>query len=161
MKALSVKYPWSSAILHAGKDVENRGWETRFRGRVLIHTGKQPDNQVLNHPRWSNWLLRKGALAPNWPMGAIAGTVEVYDCQPGDMCQLEWANGSEWAWLLREPRIFREPVPYRGALGLFDVPDDVVAEALASELDPVAYHQWARAQRTDRVLDPRVDGRLD
>ena len=35
--ALSIRQPWAWLILHAGKDVENRTWPTKFRGPVFIH----------------------------------------------------------------------------------------------------------------------------
>lgn len=38
--ALSIRQPWAYLIIHAAKDVENRDWPTRYRGRVLIHAGK-------------------------------------------------------------------------------------------------------------------------
>ena len=28
MKALTIKQPWAWAIIHAGKDIENRDWVT-------------------------------------------------------------------------------------------------------------------------------------
>lgn len=34
MKALSIRQPWAWLILHAGKDIENRVWQTRFRGEL-------------------------------------------------------------------------------------------------------------------------------
>jgi hypothetical protein len=42
MRALSIRQPWAWAILHAGKDIENRDWKPgnparRFRGSFLIH----------------------------------------------------------------------------------------------------------------------------
>jgi hypothetical protein len=40
MKVLSIRQPWSWAIIHAGKDIENRTWHTNFRGEFLIHAGK-------------------------------------------------------------------------------------------------------------------------
>ncbi len=39
MKALSVRQPFAWAIVHGGKDVENRSWATSYRGPVLIHAG--------------------------------------------------------------------------------------------------------------------------
>jgi hypothetical protein len=36
IKALSVRQPWAHAILHLGKDVENRSKPTRVRERILI-----------------------------------------------------------------------------------------------------------------------------
>ncbi|WP_206002040.1 ASCH domain-containing protein [Paraburkholderia aromaticivorans] len=39
MKALSIRQPWAWLIVKGHKDIENRTWSTRFRGRVLIHAG--------------------------------------------------------------------------------------------------------------------------
>ena len=35
--ALSLRQPWLHAVLHLGKDVENRTWRSGFRGRVVLH----------------------------------------------------------------------------------------------------------------------------
>jgi len=40
MKALSVRQPWAWLIAHGLKPVENREWETHYRGPVLIHASK-------------------------------------------------------------------------------------------------------------------------
>src|SRR5215831_19333618 len=45
MKALSIRQPWAWAIIHGGKDIENRDWKPnnpgrRFRGQFLIHASK-------------------------------------------------------------------------------------------------------------------------
>jgi hypothetical protein len=37
VKVLSIRQPWAWAILEAGKRVENRSWNTKFRGEFLIH----------------------------------------------------------------------------------------------------------------------------
>lgn len=43
MKALSVRQPWAWLIVNGYKDIENRSWNTKFRGPVLIHaSSKQP-----------------------------------------------------------------------------------------------------------------------
>jgi hypothetical protein len=39
MKAITVRQPWAWAIINAGKDIENRTWNTNFRGRVAIRAG--------------------------------------------------------------------------------------------------------------------------
>ena len=46
MPALSIRQPWAWAILHAGKDIENRSWRTAFRGEVLIHAGLRPECEM-------------------------------------------------------------------------------------------------------------------
>ncbi len=40
MKALSLTRPWPWIILHLGKRIENRSWETEYRGPVLLHAAK-------------------------------------------------------------------------------------------------------------------------
>jgi len=40
VKALSVRAPWWWAILHLGKDIENRDWSTNYRGKIYLHAGK-------------------------------------------------------------------------------------------------------------------------
>jgi hypothetical protein len=42
MKAMSIKQPWVHAILHEGKDIENRSWQRSFRGWVVIHASAKP-----------------------------------------------------------------------------------------------------------------------
>lgn len=37
LKALSIRQPWAWLIVHGHKDIENRSWNTSFRGEFLIH----------------------------------------------------------------------------------------------------------------------------
>jgi hypothetical protein len=41
VKALSIRQPWTYAIQHLGKRVENRTWPTPYRGKLLLHAGKK------------------------------------------------------------------------------------------------------------------------
>jgi hypothetical protein len=43
MKAISVRQPWADAIVWHGKTIENRTWNTGYRGPLLIHAAKLPD----------------------------------------------------------------------------------------------------------------------
>lgn len=45
MKALSINQPWAWAIVNNWKGVENRDWNTKFRGEFLIHAGKKFDDE--------------------------------------------------------------------------------------------------------------------
>ena len=45
MKALTIKQPWAYLIIHGGKDIENRTWRTKYRGRILIHAAKADDKK--------------------------------------------------------------------------------------------------------------------
>jgi hypothetical protein len=44
MKALIIKQPWVHAILHEGKNIENRSWRPDFRGWLALHASAQPDS---------------------------------------------------------------------------------------------------------------------
>lgn len=43
--ALSVKQPWAALVVSGRKTIEIRSWGTRFRGPVLIHASKIPDDR--------------------------------------------------------------------------------------------------------------------
>lgn len=112
MKALSIRQPWAWAILHGGKDVENRSWRTQHRGSLLIHAGARED------PDARGQLLAIGLEVPDTlPLGGIVGVVDVVDCVRGH--ESPWAINGEWHWLLARPRV----VPFRalpGRLKLFE-----------------------------------------
>ncbi len=46
MKALSLRQPWAFAVVHLGKSIENRRWNTAFRGDFLIHAAVWPGDVV-------------------------------------------------------------------------------------------------------------------
>lgn len=41
MKALSIRQPWAWLIVQGYKDIENRSWNTKYRGQVLIHASSR------------------------------------------------------------------------------------------------------------------------
>lgn len=125
MLALSIRPAWAWAVIHGGKDVENRSRPCRFRGRFLVHAGLEAE--------MSDYEAIIGLLAAareacrpcrdEFAVGGIIGSVE--------LAGVAEASGSVWyrpgavAWLLRNPR----PLPFipcRGYRNWFHVPDDLV-----------------------------------
>jgi hypothetical protein len=131
MKALTICQPYASAIVHGLKKVENRTWETRYRGLLLIHAGKSRaylENAIAAYGSHFLWL-RPNSL----PFGAIIGRVNLVDCvneEEGKRIDPVWANGP-FCFVLENPVLFEPPIPYKGAQGFFDVPESVVKEALS------------------------------
>ena len=82
VRCLSVQQPFAWALLHAGKDIENRSWRTNYRGPVLIHTGK------TWYPGWKPADLQDtcdaigcGVTVPQFmPRGGIVGVLEIIGC---------------------------------------------------------------------------------
>lgn len=121
MKALSVRQPWAWAIIHAGKDIENRTWATNYRGPLAIHAGK-----TCTLDDWEDgvYLIKKmtGKKPPpqessRMVRGAVIGTVELVDCTPATHGE-GWGgmNPNGFHWHLRNPKPC-DPVVVRGVLG--------------------------------------------
>jgi hypothetical protein len=123
MKAISIRQPWAWLILNAGKDIENRRWPTRLRGRVLIHAAKgMTEEEYDDASGFVEFNVDERMVLPDMKTlerGGIVGEVEIVDCVT--------ASGSPWfcgpfGFVLRNPR----PLPFRpcrGALGFFDAPE--------------------------------------
>jgi len=52
----------------------------------------------------------------------ILGTVALIDCF--DNYPSSWTVRGMSQWILSDPRPFRQPIPWRGQQGLFEVPDE-------------------------------------
>jgi hypothetical protein len=133
MKALSIRQPWAWAILHAGKDIENRSWkpghpDRRFRGPFLIHSGlgmtKGEYQEFVYLTDQGGIPLPPGITVPHFDAlqrGGIVGrafVVEVALSHPSP-----WFFGPIGLVLAHvHPTPF---IPLKGALGFFDVPDDI------------------------------------
>lgn len=129
MKALSIRQPWAWLIIHGGKDIENRTWHTKFRGRFLVHA-----SAGCTRKQWAeavSFALEAGLIKhpsevptiDELQRGGIIGSVELVDSL--DTSDSPWYMG-EKGFLLRNPK----PLPfsaYKGQLGFFCVPDDLVA----------------------------------
>ena len=127
MKCISIRQPWASLIIHHGKDIENRGWYTHVRGRVLVHAAKG-----MTRAEWENAvydmhtvcgvpmeLLQTGCEFDQLQRGGVIGSVEIVDCVKASGSR--WHAQGQWGFVLRDP----QPLPFRpfkGALGFFEVP---------------------------------------
>jgi hypothetical protein len=117
--ALSLKQPWAYAVLFLAKDVENRRWRSRYRGRVILHASKTFD------PAGERYLRERGFVVPEaLPQGAYLGEVTITGCLPLVECASPWAFGP-WCYLLAEPLAYERPIPGRGQLGFYSVPEEV------------------------------------
>lgn len=122
--ALSIRQPWAWAILTLGKDIENRDWATRFRGRVCIHAGKGLTMAEYNafirtvHQVSLTTPFPSGEMVPDMKQflrGGIVGTAEIVECVTRSPSP--WFFGT-YGFVLRnaQPVDF---IPCKGALGFF------------------------------------------
>lgn len=151
MRALTICEPFASLICLPDDDprmkrVENRGWATKYRGPLLIHAGK--------NRQWLCTCRSNGIPESDLTFGAILGIAELRDCvtllpHNSDAAKMiPVAAHIRWPWLathrhtegpvclvLQEVRRFKKPIPWNGKQGLFEIPDEIVAEAIATDFD--------------------------
>jgi hypothetical protein len=143
MKCLTVCHPHAwficadpaelAAIGVEPKRIENRKWRTPYRGPLLIHAGASrrwlaPFRHLPMKPLTFSAILGVVDLADIWSRGSRDAPAWVRTHEHTDDI-----DGMCW-WHLTNVRRFKKPIRYSGALGLFDVPDHVVADQLAAAL---------------------------
>ena len=118
-RALSIQQPWAWAILNGGKDVENRSWPTRFRGRILIHAGKRFDRegyrQLVEHADFLGLDAERIPAPEDFRRGGIVGAVTIADCV--ETSTSPWFSG-DYGFVLLDPEPM-DLIPCRGRLGIF------------------------------------------
>jgi hypothetical protein len=125
------------------KRIETRSWSTKFTATIAIHASKSfPDGDM---DLCSEWPFKEALKAASihgpcdLPRGMILGTARIVVCRPASLIEphiseQEKAFGnygpSRFAWFLAEPFILAKPVPCRGALGLWEVPEAIAVEVI-------------------------------
>lgn len=124
MRALSIRQPWTWAILHAGKRVENRTWpapESAIGETIAIHAGRSYDHEGR---AWIEQTLGRYVPLCKSARGAIVGTARLAACEriTGILRRdlTPWHCGP-WCWALDDVRPLSEPVPCKGRLGLWSL----------------------------------------
>ena len=133
--ALTLQRPWGFAIIHLGKDVENRSWPLNRPTRIWVHQGKGMDPNAADDYAYEEALegWRQGPEWSKWghptQRGVILGSVDVVGCHKGaeDCCESDWAVDGQWHWQLANPVPLTEPVPANGALGLWRPKPELLA----------------------------------
>jgi hypothetical protein len=125
LPCISILQPYAWLIVNGHKDIENRGWATRFRGRILIHAGKKYSRR--DHDEYCDQMLEDFDIQlpafEDMPLGGIVGSATVVDCVRGHPSR--WKMDDAWGFVLKDQRV-RPFVPYRGQLGIFRVPAEVI-----------------------------------
>lgn len=148
MKAWALWQPWASLWLTV-KRHETRPRPMSYRGWLLVHATKHIEHDLA--PELADIVDSEfgGHWGMDLPRGALIGAVNVIGCKcaeevyPGGL--LPGMDRSQrdnflcgdftpgrYAIERREVKVFAKPIPFRGHQTLFDVPDELVREALAT-----------------------------
>lgn len=150
MKTLSIRQPWAWLIIHGGKDIENRTWHTKYRGRFLVHAA-----HGMTRKEYADAAAFARACGVEVPAfedlqrGGIIGSVELIDSVNTSLSP--WYMGQK-GFVLRDPK----PIafcPMRGRLGFFDGPSLINPETICK------YQRFTWECRGDGFLwDADCDG---
>lgn len=124
MRALTVRQPWAWAIIHAGKDIENRtrNLAGSYRGPVAIHAGLAKPEQH-NLASKAHRAAHGTEVPTEIVFGAFIGVVDLasvhHDSDHGPHRCSPWALPGDWHLMPTNPRPLLHPIPARGMLGLW------------------------------------------
>jgi activating signal cointegrator 1 len=142
MKALTLTQPWASLVASGAKRIETRSWRTPYRGSLWIHAAKE-------YPTWAKKLCEDRMFAMEigsevLPTGVVLAECRLISCIPtrelqqNRVIEVDYLAGCDdfymsdserlfgdytagrWAWLLADMKLLKNPVPAKGARGLWD-----------------------------------------
>lgn len=127
MKALSIHQPWADLIVDGKRRLEIRKWTTQHRGILLIHASLTVD--------WPD--CDRLGVTPS-VTGAIIGASELTSVH--ELTEQKWSalrslhledgprpyGDNTLGWFMKNSWRFKKSIPFRGALSLFNVPDELI-----------------------------------
>ena len=147
MKCLSVSQPFAELIISGKKTIELRSWNTNFRGEFLIHAPLKIRTDDVKRLK----------INKKFVTGAIVGKAELYDVKKYNS-KKEISNDKKFhyaekkfqnktfGFMLKNSKLFRIPIPWKGQLGFFDVdiPKTKIKnkEIVSDIIDEEYRYQW-------------------
>lgn len=124
MKALSIRQPWAWLITQGHKKIENRTWDTKKRGRFLIHaSSKRPSDHDMQAAKE---ICDKLGIALPHKMDFTLGSIVGYATLTGTVTE---SNDPFFfgpvGFQLKDCRAI-DPIRFKGALSFFNTPYCVV-----------------------------------
>ncbi len=147
MKCLSVSQPFADLIISGKKTIELRSWNTNFRGEFLVHAPLKIRTKDVKRLK----------IDKKFVVGRIVGKAELYDVKKYDSkkkiredkkfhhAEKDFQNKT-FGFMLKNPKLFRIPIPWKGQLGFFDVeiPKTKIKnkEIVSDIIDEEYRYQW-------------------
>ncbi|WP_331760782.1 hypothetical protein [Streptomyces sp. NBC_01238] len=128
IRGISIKQPWTTAILTGAKTIENRPQHWSWRSWVLLHAGLEIDRPALRLP-----LVGRTVRGRELVTGAVIGVARLTDCHQdpdGSPPCTEWAQPDAWHLVLADVQELALPIPVRGQLGPWKPTPDLLFQVL-------------------------------
>jgi activating signal cointegrator 1 len=149
MKAISLLQPWAQLVVMGAKRIETRSWSTAYRGPLLIHASRKFTKEQEEISFQFSQQLNDTQIY-HCHRGAIIGKVDLVGIIEFDKHRHEIENNrgvkfaadifqfieqelafgdfgpGRYGWLLKNPKAFKDPIPYKGALSIWEFPDNLL-----------------------------------
>ncbi|WP_331755988.1 hypothetical protein OH791_38365 (plasmid) [Streptomyces anulatus] len=128
IRGISIKQPWTTAILTGSKTIENRPQPWSWRGWLLLHAGRQVDRPALRAP-----MVARTIRGRELTTGAVIGVARLTGCHQdpdGAPPCTEFAQPGAWHLELVDVQALALPIPARGQLGPWRPTEDLVDQVL-------------------------------
>lgn len=150
MKSICLWQPWATLLVTGHKKIETRKWRPlKYMGTFAIVAAKNfPDEaKELSFEEPFASALREiypgltiRQIIEKLPTGKIVGTVETTHYLPTtsisesavgakEIALGDFSNG-RWGWYLQNPRVLTEPIPCKGKLTYWDLPEEIEKQIL-------------------------------
>ncbi len=150
MKTITLTQPWSQLVSLGAKKIETRSWSSPYRGELAIHAAKafpgwardcvyEPPFREALAPYFASVATSLRRLEDYLPLGCVLATCRLANVLPTEVLDnennvfsvsLEPLSEQErvfgdyspgrFAWILEDVKLFPEPIPAKGALGLWE-----------------------------------------
>lgn len=124
MKIITLKQPWATLIICGYKKYEFRSWKTNYRGKILIHAGKNVDKDGMERVKHLNL---------EYSFSKILGEVEIADCvklnndinkkiiEEDPIIYGHKEERTGYAWILKNNKKINDDRIIKGKLGIWNI----------------------------------------
>ena len=137
VRAITLRAPWSDLTALRIKGIENRSWNTNYRGLVLVHSGLAVDRRAFSDAHVAVALAAD--YDPEANAGRVVALAELIDVHKDAECCRPWGDAGAYHFVWGDIVPLPRPVRTRGYQQLWVPKADLLLGILA---------ETARAQRT-------------
>lgn len=145
MKVLTLTQPWATLVAIGAKSIETRSWSTSYCGLLAIHAAKGwslDDQELVYEEPFEEYLAAAGYHQPgDLPRASVVAVCTLTGCCPTSVLKVEEPersfgnfNKGRYGWFLADVVRLPEPIPAKGALGLWSPSVELLAQIEAGML---------------------------
>jgi predicted transcriptional regulator len=117
MKVLSLKQPFAELVVSGRKTIELRTWNTKFRGKFLIHASLSPDKEAMKRFGYQN--LPRGFIVGEAELIEVKKYGNDYEHKEDKKKHLANSVWGKYGFILKNAKRIK-PIQARGKLGFWE-----------------------------------------